>query len=281
MDRRRNGPPPWGIVLGAAVAVGLAVVLGKKTSGSGSNTPGSPERTFALQNFRLLRQADPEWSRVKIGNSTSTIGNVGCLLTSLTMISNFLRGTFLTPPDTNEIGKKTPGAFQGAETVINTLAGAIGLTAPEQLRKRAGKNHTDDVLRSLIQNTLLKGGIPILHVDHDGSFNSGEHFIVCLDQQGVDPKMRQSLQQSLNQLTEARNAAKTTEAKNALQSTIDRVTADLSKPSGAFLCADPATGKLTAIDPKVLTGAGYSPGKTYKVVGVVPVFRKNEAPATL
>jgi hypothetical protein len=282
--RRRNGGPPWGLILGAAVAVGVAVMLGKKASdaadAAGSNPPGSPKRTFALTNFRFLRQADPAWSRVPIGNSNSTLGNVGCLLTSLTMISNFLRGGHLTPPDTNDIGKRTPGSFQGANTVIDVLAGGIGLTAPEGLRKRAGTAHTNDALRALIEATLLKGGVPILHVDHDGSFNSGEHFIVCLDQQGADPKARASLQESLNALTESRNAAKTPEAKNALQGTIDRVTADLSKPGGAFLCADPATGNLTTIDYTSLTGPGFS-GKTYKVVGVVPVFRKGEAPATL
>ena len=231
-------------------------------------------------NFRFLRQADPAWSRVPIGNSTSTIGNVGCLLTALTMISNFLRGTSLTPPDTNEIGKRTPGSFQGANTVIATLATSIGLAAPEGLRKRAGTAHTNDALRALIEATLRKGGVPILHVDHDRSFTSGEHFIVCLDQQGVDPKMRESIQQSLSALTEARNAAKTPEARGALQANIDRLTADLSKPSGAFLCADPATAKLIPIDYTSLTGPGFS-GKTYKVVGVVPVFRKGEAPATL
>jgi hypothetical protein len=259
-------------------------MLGKKAGdaadAAGLDPPGSPKRTAALTNFRFLRQADPAWSRVPIGNSTSTLGNVGCLLTSLTMISNFLRGTSLTPPDTNDIGKRTPGSFQGANTVIDTLAGGIGLTAPEGLRKRAGTAHTNDALRALIEATLLKGGVPILHVDHDGSFNSGEHFIVCLDQQGVDPKLRVNLQQSLNDLTAARNSAKTPEAKTALQSTIDRVTADLSKPGGAFLCADPATGQMTAIDYTSLTGPGFS-RKTYKVVGVVPVFRKGEAPATL
>jgi hypothetical protein len=284
--RRRNGGPPWGLILGAAVAVVVAVMLGKKASdaadagAAGLDPPGSPKRTAALTNFRFLRQADPAWSRVPIGNSTSTLGNVGCLLTSLTMISNFLRGSHLTPPDTNDIGKRTPGSFQGANTVIDVLAGGIGLTAPEGLRKRAGTAHTNDALRALIEATLLKGGVPILHVDHDGSFNSGEHFIVCLDQQGVDPKLRVNLQQSLNDLTAARNSAKTPEAKNALQGTIDRVTADLSKPGGAFLCADPATGKLTTIDYTSLTGPGFS-RKTYKVVGVVPVFRKGEAPATL
>jgi hypothetical protein len=38
-----------------------------------------------------LRQCDPRWAKVKIGNSSSTICAYGCLITSLSMLSDYYK----------------------------------------------------------------------------------------------------------------------------------------------------------------------------------------------
>lgn len=57
--------------------------------------------------YTIYSQNDPEWKNVKLGNSNLTIGNYGCYITSLGMLSN-------TRPDiVNDLLKKE-GLFKGA-----------------------------------------------------------------------------------------------------------------------------------------------------------------------
>lgn len=46
--------------------------------------------------MRILKQSDPRWTSEKIGSSQSTIGRYGCLITCLSMLSDWY-GTFNTP----------------------------------------------------------------------------------------------------------------------------------------------------------------------------------------
>ncbi len=46
--------------------------------------------------FILLRQDDQRWKNVKLGNSSSTVGDYGCLITNLSMLSSWYR-RFITP----------------------------------------------------------------------------------------------------------------------------------------------------------------------------------------
>lgn len=273
----RDDKIPWALLAALAGVAALALMRSGGSESGGSTATA----TFALRNFRPLRQADAVWKDILIGASSKTIGAVGCLLTALTMASNYLRGTSLTPPDTNEIGKMHPGSFSGANTVISTLAAAIGLGAPESLRLRSGSVSS---LRARIDSTLSRGGVAILAVDYNRSGTGnleGDHFILCLDQQAINPKDRAAAQESLDALLQSQRNAPTKESAAALQPTIDRLRATVAARSGAFLCADPATGTIIPIDAETLTGPSFKRGTPYLVVGVAPVFRKDNIPSSL
>lgn len=60
-----------------------------------------------------LWQRDLRWTNVKLGTSNTTIGSHGCLLTDITMYTNWLLGTNYTPSQMNEIIKGVNGFVQG------------------------------------------------------------------------------------------------------------------------------------------------------------------------
>lgn len=287
MRRAARSNPSTKLILGALAGVAaLAFLTRKGGGGSGarpSGPPGSPGRTFALRNFTPIVGGDPAFA-VPIGTSTAMLNKVGCLIGSVTMAVNYLLGKSLTPLDANEIGKRTKGAFQGANTDPTILGAAMGIDVPYKLQLRTRSGATTEAMRKRIEDTLRKGGIAIIHVDYDsqttGGDPNGDHFILLLDQQGADPKARESMQASVAALTDA--VAKTTspEAKAGLQKEIDRLKAALAVPGGDYICADPAGGKFRALSPIDLTGAGFG-RQPYRVVGVLPTFRSGEAPATL
>jgi hypothetical protein len=288
MPRARSNPSSK-LILGAlagVVALALLTRKGSSAGGSGarpSGPPGSPERTFALRNFVPIVGGDPAFA-VPIGTSTAMLNRVGCLIGSVTMAVNYLFSKNLSPLDANEVGKRTKGAFQGANTDPTILGAAMGLDVPYKLQLRTRSGATTDAMRKRIEDTLRKGGVVIIHVDYDsqttGGDPNGDHFILLLDQQGADPKARESMQASVAALTDAAAKTASAEAKAGLQKEIDRLKAALAIPGGNFICADPAGGKFRALSPIDLTGAGFGK-QPYRVVGVLPAFRSGEAPATL
>lgn len=291
MRRAARSNPSSKLILGALAGVAALVFLTRKGGAGGggsgarpSGPPGSPERTFALRNFVPIRGGDPAFA-VPIGTSTAMLNRVGCLIGSVTMAVNYLLGKNASPLDANEIGKRTPGAFNGANTNATVLGGAMGLDLPykHQLRKNGGTATTQDMKRR-IDDTLRKGGVVILHVDYDseqpGGDPNGDHFILLLDQQGVDPKIRESMQTSVAALTDALAKTTSPEAKAGLQREIDRLKDALAVPGGSYICADPSGGKFRALNPNTLMGPGVG-RQPYSVVAVLPVFRSGEAPANL
>ena len=60
-----------------------------------------------------LWQRDLRWTNVKLGTSNTTIGGYGCLLTCVTMYTNWLLNANYTPPEMNEIIKEKNGFVQG------------------------------------------------------------------------------------------------------------------------------------------------------------------------
>jgi len=293
---RRQNPNKQFLILAAAAGIGAAFLFSRKTpssvsstsllgtKGSSPSTPpgpvGSPSRSFALRNFIPIKGGDPAFA-VPIGTSTALLNRVGCLIGSVTMAVNFLYNKNLTPLDANEVGKKTSGAFIGANTNATILGGAMNVDVPYKFQMR-GSPPQD--FKKRIEDTLKNSGVCILHVDYDseqpGGDPNGDHFIVLLDQQGVDPKAREAVERSSVELTAALAKTSTPEGRASLQSEIDRLKSQLAMPGGAFVCADPASGKFRLLNPQTLQGPGIGK-QTYSVVAVMPVFRKGETPASL
>lgn len=69
-----------------------------------------------------LSQRDPRWASKKLGDSKLTIGNYGCLLTSLTMLLNYM-GYAETPETVNNTLKRI-GGFSGALIIWSKVAQA-------------------------------------------------------------------------------------------------------------------------------------------------------------
>ena len=233
---------PAYLLLGAA-----ALLLLSKRGGTGAGATG-PARvsgsgrgmTFDVPGVEVFTSRGP-WRDVNIGTSTAKIGKVGCLISCLAIVTNRLRGTRINPLDVNEAGKRTPGAFNGANTNMTVIAPALGMSAPDKLRLRRSTGATVDQLRQRAVDTLQAGGLPIFHVDYNRNVKMdfvGDHFVACV---GV--------------LT-------------------------IPEYGITFLCADPATGTVRPVFAETMTGPGLG-GTDYLVVSVAPVFRAGSAPQAL
>lgn len=52
----------------------------------------------AINEIEYLKQIDPRWENIKIGNSDTTIGDMGCAITGLSMLSDYF-GCQMTPSE--------------------------------------------------------------------------------------------------------------------------------------------------------------------------------------
>lgn len=234
------------LLLGLGV---LGVALLSKKGGAGATAAASgPIRssgsgrgmTFDIPGVTVFTGKGP-WRDVNIGNSTAKIGKVGCLISCLATMANRMRGTSFDPLSVNEIGKRTPGAFNGANTNMTVLAPALGIEAPDRMRLRRSTGATIDQLRQRALDTVQKGGLPIFHVDYNRNVKQdfiGDHFIACV------------------------------------------AVMTLPEYGVTFLCGDPATGTIRPIFAETMTGPGLS-GTDYLVVSVAPVFPAGATPQTL
>lgn len=127
--------------------------------------------------FRRLRQADPRWGSKLLGQSTSTtIARAGCLLTTLTMAHNAFYKASLTPDAANERILRA-GGFQGPNLLqgSNKPAQALGMVTPPEAKKLKGVDYA--ALAQTVTEVLSRGGIPVIHVTHDGDL-TGDHFLM-------------------------------------------------------------------------------------------------------
>ena len=114
--------------------------------------------------IKLLSQRDPKWANVKLGNSNVTIGQDGCLITSLCMLSQYY-GVPITP---DVVARHTESFNANGEYLWNypfpfTLEKSIG-------GKIQPTRNDAEIMKS------LKGprrGV-VLQVDN------GEHFMLAL-----------------------------------------------------------------------------------------------------
>lgn len=133
-----------------------------------------------------LSQQDPRWSKVKLGISSSTIGSMGCLLTSVTMDMNYF-GKANTPITMNEMFIHNGGYQRGnlfVWGVINKLYSDI--TLHKYITKIPAP------LEEL--ESALRSGMPaIVQVDFNPYTTAmDQHWVVIIGKQGssymmIDP----------------------------------------------------------------------------------------------
>ncbi len=157
-------------------------------------------------------QNDPKWGFEDVGESTEDLGNVGCLVTSLTMAYNWLMKPEipLTPKDMNDWLKENPDAFIGANMVVAKAAEHVGLSAPEKARTRGkpGDPRLVEALKEALATSTFTGtpkGVAILHVSKDGG-PKGHHFVLArvLDDGFVavdDPALGRTIDMPLSTLS--------------------------------------------------------------------------------
>lgn len=144
-------------------------------SGSGCSSTGSTGP------YAGWKQGDPAWSNITIGNTNSTIGGVGCLVTSVSMLiaksgvavnvdGEFNPGTFV--QKLNQVG-----GFQGA----NFVWGSVSSVAPnfQFVGKSYVSGQSQQQKLSTLQNLLNQGYYVVAEVKG----NTGQHW-VAID--GID-----------------------------------------------------------------------------------------------
>ncbi len=143
-------------------------------------------RTYSVQ---ILRQANKLWSTTPLGKSTEfTIGEAGCMLTSLTMAVNTLTHDEITPDVAQAAALNySPNTFSGPELVLEKAADALGVRAPESERihdtDSSGRKPTAAQLSANISAALRNKGMAIVHVAKDFSA-TGEHFLLVYKKKG-------------------------------------------------------------------------------------------------
>lgn len=138
-------------------------------SGTGCNTTGSTGP------YAGWKQGDPAWSTITIGNTSSTIGGVGCLATSISMLiaksgvavnvdGEFNPGTFV--QKMNQVG-----GFQGA----NLVWGAVENVAPnfQYVGKSYVSGQSQQQKLSTLQGLLDQGYYVVAEVKG----NTGQHWV--------------------------------------------------------------------------------------------------------
>lgn len=127
-----------------------------------------------------LYQNDPQWKDVPLGNATETIGNWGCLLTSVTMMLNGL-GYNETPVTVNE-KMKAVGGFQGACFIPS----ALPYVFPNVVYKGMQPCETIPAPIALIDANLAAGKPVIVQVDWNPQAGIQTHFVLLKDKKDDD-----------------------------------------------------------------------------------------------
>ena len=127
--------------------------------------------------MKAFLQADPLWSKKKLGHGSATIGRAGCLLCAIAQAA-CIAGKPTNPNLLNQLGQQTPGCFAGSNTVIPALAKAAGLVADTSRRVNAVQGA--DALKAALTSAISAGELALLHVDHGGS-DAGDHWILAIE----------------------------------------------------------------------------------------------------
>lgn len=128
-----------------------------------------------------LRQNDPRWGSILLGDGPSTIGRSGCLLVCLTESVRLLTDRHdALPPHLNEELRQCD-CFLGAALVVHEAARVLNLESPRNECVMAPHGSPD--LADAVETALAKGHA-LIHVDHDSQREDGDpegdHFILAV-----------------------------------------------------------------------------------------------------
>ena len=128
-----------------------------------------------------LFQNDPRWQNTVMGfGTTETIGNLGCLLTSMAMVGNYFGGNE-TPATLNSKLKQADG-FQGPWV----RAFKIGKVFPGVKYQKRARSTDQKAPMDIIDAALAAGSIPVVQVDYSPAAGIQSHWIVIHKKQGDD-----------------------------------------------------------------------------------------------
>ncbi len=128
-----------------------------------------------------LYQNDPRWKDTVMGfGTTETIGNLGCLLTSMTMVGNYFGGNE-TPVTFNSKMKQVEG-FQGPWV----RAFKISSVFPNVKYQNRIRSTDQEAPMDIIDAALEAGSLPVVQVDYSPAAGIQSHWIVLYKKQGDD-----------------------------------------------------------------------------------------------
>lgn len=131
--------------------------------------------------FTQLYQNDPRWENKIMGNGrTETIGNLGCLVTSLTMIGNYFGGSE-TVASFNDKMKQNNG-FQGPWVRAFRLNAVFPNVAYQQ-RIECDKQ---DAPLEVLEAALAGGSLATVRVDYSPAAGIQSHWVVVYKKDGSD-----------------------------------------------------------------------------------------------
>jgi hypothetical protein len=139
---------------------------------------------FAMVNVTPLSQMDTRWKDNKLGFSSMTIGNYGCLMTSMTMVANYY-GFNETPATVNDKMKAVKG-FQ--EALI--IPGAFPAALPGLIYRNFINCENSPAPMTEIDAYLAQGKPVIIEVDYAPNPGLQNHWIVLTEKRGNDYLLR-------------------------------------------------------------------------------------------
>ena len=128
-----------------------------------------------------LYQNDPRWKDMVMGfGTTETIGNLGCLLTCITMVGNYYGGNE-TPASLNNRLKQVEG-FQGPWV----RAFKISSVFPDVSYQQRIRSTDQKAPMDIIDAALAAGSLPVVQVDYSPAPGIQSHWIILRKKQGDD-----------------------------------------------------------------------------------------------
>lgn len=141
---------------------------------------------FSMYNdITIFNQGDPAWRVERLGNGSKTIGQSGCLLSSLVMLQRSLEPLSKETPSTANVKiKAVKNGFVGSGLNVRVAAHIIGLS--NQYKREA---IDDDVDMRRIINGCKSGIRYIIGIDYraggSSAVSDADHFVFVV---GVDEK---------------------------------------------------------------------------------------------